>query len=220
MTTALGRDEIAHMFAAAARRVREEHQRLSELDSVGGDGDHGTTMLRVVEKLEQAAAENLACGPGVLLKNAGWSVLEVDGGASSSLFGTFLAGMAEVPEAEAALDTAGLARAFASGLAALSRHTKAQPGDKTMLDALSPAAHALSEAALAGRSITQALSEAARAARTGAEATAGLVARFGRARYLGEKTRGYPDPGAVSVSLILEGFCRALSGAEGESKNA
>ena len=131
------------MFAQAAACIRSEHQRLTELDSVGGDGDHGTTMLRAAEQMELwsdvSGTESL---PG-LLKAAGWRVLSVDGGASSSLLGTFLAGMGDVALAGDSMDCRDLAQAFEAGLRAISRQTKAKPGDKTMMDALTPAVAAV-----------------------------------------------------------------------------
>jgi phosphoenolpyruvate---glycerone phosphotransferase subunit DhaL len=199
------------MFVQAAACIRSEHQRLTELDSVGGDGDHGTTMLRAAEQMELwsdvSGTESL---PG-LLKAAGWRVLSVDGGASSSLLGTFLAGMGDVPLDGGSMDCRALAQAFEAGLRAISRQTKAKPGDKTMMDALTPAVAAASAAAQAGKTIPEALEDAALAARLGAESTRDLVARYGRARSLGERTRGHPDAGATSIALLFKGFKEGVS---------
>lgn len=190
----IGKDELTLMFRGAAARIRDQHRRLSELDCIAGDGDHGSTMLRVVEQLECASGAT----PAELLRDAGWRILGVDGGASSSLLGTFFSGMAE--------DCGDLAAACESGLAAVRRQTRAQPGDKTMMDALVPAVRELR----AGSG----LRGAAEAARAGADSTRGLVARHGRAKYLGEKTRGHEDPGAESIALLFEGFYRGLAGQE------
>jgi phosphoenolpyruvate---glycerone phosphotransferase subunit DhaL len=206
------------MFGGAAAQIREQHQRLSELDCVAGDGDHGSTMLRVVEQLEHAAASGHTA-PRELLRDAGWKVLGVDGGASSSLLGTLFAGMADVPGEGPALDCREVAAAFECGLAAIRRQTKAQPGDKTMMDALIPAVAALGAAAV-GDSVLERLRRAAEAAHAGAETTRKLVAHYGRAKYQGEKTRGHLDPGAVSVALMFEGFYRGLAESKGETGNA
>jgi phosphoenolpyruvate---glycerone phosphotransferase subunit DhaL len=199
------------MFAQAAACIRSEHQRLTELDSVGGDGDHGTTMLRAAEQMELwsdvSSTESL---PG-LLKAAGWRVLSVDGGASSSLLGTFLAGMGDAPLDGDSMDCPSLAQAFEAGLRAITRQTKAKPGDKTMMDALTPAVAAASAAAQAGKTIPEALEDAALAARLGVESTRDLVARYGRARSLGERTRGHPDAGATSIALLFKGFKEGVS---------
>jgi dihydroxyacetone kinase-like protein len=199
------------MFAEAAKSLRSRHELLSELDSVAGDGDHGTTMLRVAEQLEQAVDSSSAKNLPSLLHDIGWSVLSVDGGASSALLGTFFAAMADASMGDDSLDCHELAEAFSAGLRAVSKQTKALPGDKTMMDALVPAVNALRSAAAAGRTIPDALKEAARAARSGAESTKALVARYGRAKFLGEKTRGHPDPGATSMALLFTGFSAALA---------
>lgn len=219
MTERVGVDELGRMFRGAAARIREQHQRLSELDCVAGDGDHGSTMLRVVVQLEQAAA-GVQTAPRELLRDAGWKVMGVDGGASSSLLGTFFAGMADLPGEGTALDCREFAAAFECGLAALQRQTKAGPGDKTMMDALVPAVNALHASATADSGLIDALRSAAAAAGAGAEATRNFVARHGRAKYLGEKTIGHPDPGAVSVALLFDGFCRGLEESKGEVEYA
>jgi dihydroxyacetone kinase-like protein len=219
MTESIGANDLARMFSGAAARIREQHQRLSELDCIAGDGDHGSTMLRAVEQLERAPDGGLTA-PRELLRDAGWRVLGVDGGASGSLLGTFFAGMADVPGEGHALDCRELAAAFESGLAAVRRQTKAQPGDKTMMDALVPAVSELRASADAGCTVVEALRRAAQAAAAGAETTRNFVARHGRAKYLGEKTRGHQDPGAVSVALLFEGFYRGLEEPKGETANA
>lgn len=199
------------MFAHAAATVRDQHQRLTELDSIGGDGDHGTTMLRAAEQWEAQPARWLGVESlNQLLKATGWRVLGVDGGASSSLLGTFFAGMGDATLPPHSLSCQDLAEAFQAGLHAVSRQTKAQPGDKTMMDALVPAVAAVSAAAAADKTIPEALDEGAKAAQRGAETTTDLVARYGRARSLGERTRGHPDPGATSIALIFRGFTRAF----------
>jgi phosphoenolpyruvate---glycerone phosphotransferase subunit DhaL len=198
------------MFAQAAACIRSEHQRLTELDSMGGDGDHGTTMLRAAEQIERGIEESRTASLTDLLKAVGWKVLGVDGGASSALLGTFFAGMGDVQLSQDAMNCHDLARAFQAGLHAMSRQTKAGPGDKTMMDALVPAVAAVTAAAAAGKSISDALDDAALAAQLGAESTRDLVARHGRARSLGERTRGYPDAGATSVALLFRGFSAGL----------
>lgn len=219
MNGRITRDDFTHMITGAAASIRAQHARLSELDCAAGDGDHGATMLRVVQSLEKTFAPG---GPEDLktcLRDAGWSVLGVDGGASSSLLGTFFGGMADAA-VDAPLGPSQLATIFEAGLAAVRRQTKAQPGDKTMMDALVPAIETLRASADAGKTAAEALRDAADAARTGAEATRNLTARYGRARLQGEKTLGHEDPGAISVSLMFAGFCRGLGESKGESGNA
>jgi dihydroxyacetone kinase-like protein len=212
MDDAIGKTELGQMFAKAAEQIRREHRFLSELDSVAGDGDHGTTMLRVAERLEAVAgvnstAENLPA----LLREAGWGVMGVDGGASSAILGTFFAGMADAEIGESSMNCTGFAKACEAGLEAVSKQTKAQPGDKTMMDALVPAVRAVEAAAASGKTMAAALEEAALAACSGADSTKDMVARYGRAKYLGEKTRGFPDAGATSIALLFKGFYVGLA---------
>jgi len=209
------------MVAGAAARIRAEHAELSELDSHCGDGDHGTAMLRAVERLEKVFAGNAMPEFKRCLEQAGWSVMEADGGASTALLGSFFLGMAEPLAAETkSVDCRELAEAFEAGLRGVRQQTKAQAGDKTMMDALLPAIEAFGREAQAGKEIAEALAEAAAAAKLGAETTTEMTATFGRARFLREKTRGYQDPGATSVALIFDGFHRGFVGKEGESEHA
>ena len=222
MTGNIGKTEFAHMFTQAAACIRSEHQRLTELDSIGGDGDHGTTMLRAAEQMEAWTDASGTESLTNLLKAAGWRVLGVDGGASSGLLGTFFAGMGDIelgpdPSQDPSQDTMNctqLAQSLQAGLRAVSRQTKARPGDKTMMDALTPAVEAVSAAAGAGKTIPEALDDAALAAKLGAESTRNLVARYGRARSLGERTRGHPDAGATTIALIFRGFREGLGKGE------
>jgi dihydroxyacetone kinase-like protein len=212
MSPGITKDDFGRMIAEAAAQIRAHHVTLSELDCASGDGDHGATMLRAVERLEQAFAPASMQDMRTSLKQAGWSVLGVDGGASSSLLGVFFSGMANASACDPPFDAKDLAAIFEAGLAAVQRQTKAQPGDKTMMDALVPAIWAMRAAADNGKSAIDTLRDAAEAARAGAEATRNLTARHGRAKFLGEKTRGHVDPGAASMSLLFEGFYSGLAG--------
>jgi dihydroxyacetone kinase-like protein len=204
----MGKAEFARMFAEAARRIREHHSYLSELDSVAGDGDHGSTMLCVAEKIEAGVKLDDAESLSTFFKRIGWDVLGVDGGASSAILGTFFAGMGDADLGDE-IDCDGLTTIFEAGLTAVSKRTNAAPGDKTMMDALVPAVYAIRAAAAADKTIASALEQAAIAARSGAESTKGSIARYGRAKFLGEKTLGHPDAGAVSIALLFEGFSAA-----------
>jgi len=208
------------MFQAAAARIREQHAELSALDSACGDGDHGTTMLRIADQLAVAVPVEESAGFASIFRDTGWKILGVDGGASSSLIGTFFLGMADAAAATGPMDCRTLAAVLEAGLEALSKRTSARPGDKTLMDALGPAIAAVRAAAAAGKSTSEALDNAARAARAGAESTIGLTARFGRAKFLGDKTRGHRDPGATSIALLFEGFAAAAASSKGGAGNA
>ena len=211
MTEAIAKTELARMFAGAAIKVREAHPYLSQLDSVAGDGDHGITMLRVVECMEQTVHHDSSNNLSTLLRDTGWSVMGVDGGASSALLGTFLKGMGDVTIDEKSMDCRDMANAFEAGLRAVAKISPAQPGDKTMMDALCPAVSAFRAAAAGGKNVEQAMEAAATAAQTGADSTKNFAARFGRAKFLQKKTLGCPDAGAVSIALLFSGFSSGLA---------
>jgi dihydroxyacetone kinase-like protein len=193
------------MLRAAARLVRENRDELSRLDSFGGDGDHGTTMVRAMDRLEAAIADNPSAGLGALLGSVGWAIMGVDGGATGPLFGALFMSMASGVQGET-LDAGSLASAFAVGLDGVQKNTRARKGDKTMIDALEPAVAALRGAADAGEDVVAALGRAADAAEAGARATRTMAARFGRAKNIGAESVGHEDPGATSVSLIFRGL--------------
>lgn len=211
MKECISRTELGRMFADAAQLIRNQNEILSQLDSQCGDGDHGTTMMRAMEVLEDAIGSSpIDRDLSETLRQAGWSVMGVDGGASSALLGSFITGMGDT-ELGGAVDCAALAKCLATGLQSVQKRTKARPGDKTMMDALVPAVETFGAAAASGKSISEAMNDAAAAAEAGAASTKSLVARHGRAKYLGEKTLGYADAGATSMALLFRGFSVALA---------
>ncbi len=221
MSDRIGKVEFARMARGAARRIREKHLWLSELDSLSGDGDHGTTMLRIVDRLEQVCVSSGMTDFKTCFQQAGWSVLAADGGASSALIGSFFLGMADVVVPDVlVIDCPRFAGVLEGGIVNVSEQTPARPGDKTLMDALVPCVKSFSEAANAGREIKVALKMAADSAKAGAQATEKMIARHGRARLLGERTRGHADPGATSIALLFEGFYSGFIEAEGEWDNA
>lgn len=202
---------LANALRAAAARVKDNHELLSRLDAATGDGDHGVTMKRVADAIIESVAAGAALGAGPLLEQVGWNVMSVDGGSTSPLLGSFFMGMSEAVGDAQTVDSNGLAAAFEAGLAKLQAQTKAQVGDKTLVDALVPAITALRQAADRGDEPAAAIGQAAAAAQRGAESTSALEARFGRARNLGPRTIGHVDPGATSIALFFAGFCDGLN---------
>lgn len=187
-------------------------ERLTELDSAIGDGDHGTNLTRGF----RAVVEALAAGdddlpPGRRLILAGKTLVSTVGGASGPLWGTALR-RAGRSVGDAVLDGPALADALDAALAGVVELGSAEVGDKTMVDALTPAAQALRAAVEAGGSLPDALAAAADAAAEGARSTVPLQARKGRASYLGERSIGHEDPGAASTVLIITALGRALDG--------
>jgi len=213
MPDTLGYEAVVQMLRGAIAQVKANHETLSKLDSVGGDGDHGTTMVRAMEQIERVVSDG-AADMSTLLHDAGWAVMGVDGGATGPLLGSLLMSMAEGAAEKDALDTAALTAIFEAGLAGVQKRTRAQLGDKTILDAFVPAVQALRGAAANGAAPLAALQQAAAAAAEGAAETKKLQARFGRAKNIGAESIGAQDPGATSMALLFKGF------SEGAESNA
>ncbi|MEN8148800.1 MAG: dihydroxyacetone kinase subunit DhaL [Planctomycetota bacterium] len=198
------RETLDRMLRGGAARVRAARDRLTELDSHGGDGDHGTTMARAMDRLEEAL--DGSAEPAALLRAVGWAIMGVDGGAIGPLLGSFFMSSAKV-----ANDDSSLADLFEAGLAGVLKNTRARVGDKTLIDALEPAVAALRAVENEGAPLPEALARAAEAAERGAESTIDLEARFGRAKNLGPDSRGHADPGATSIALLFRGFHEGIS---------
>ncbi len=211
MLETVGTNELKKMILGAVEQIRNEHRYLSELDSVIGDGDHGTTILRGMNNLAKLLDKTTTTDLKDLLYELGWSMLGVDGGSTGPLLGSLLMGMSDAVEGKSTLDCQSVAMMFEGGLANVQKQTKAKVGDKTMIDALAPAVKALEEGANAGLDIVETVQKASEAAEAGARSTKDLQARFGRAKNLGERTIGHQDPGATSMSLIFKGFLQGLS---------
>lgn len=214
----LGKREFIAMLTGAVARVRESSDYLSQLDSAGGDGDHGVTMRRAMGEVETALAANRDACLRETLSQVGWTLLGIDGGATGPLLGSLFIGIADEVGERKSLDAGGLAEAFEAGVARVRKQSTAQIGDKTMIDALLPAVHALREAVNAGKDVEQSLREAAEAAGRGADATKNFVAKFGKARFSGVRTLGHPDPGATSLAMIFEGFCDGIKTCSGDCR--
>lgn len=213
MSRALDFQGIKSMLLGAVEAIESGHEELSRLDSVGGDGDHGTTMLRAMRAVRQTVESFQSGSIQDLLQQMGWAVLGIDGGATGPLLGMFFTGMSEVASGRRELDAENLTALFAAGLALVKSHTRARVGDKTMMDALIPGIEAMRASdALedTGDDVLERLRRAAAAAEIGAASTESLEARFGRAKNLGPRSVGNRDPGAMSIALIFRGFMRGV----------
>ena len=211
MADTIGIEDMGRMIRAAADKIRANRDDLSKLDSAIGDGDHGMTIARAMGIAEKVIAESDKKELKGLLKDVGWGVMGVDGGATGPLLGSFLMGLGNGIDELERIDCPMLAAMFEAGLAAVRRQSKAQIGDKTLMDALLPAVDAMRRTADEGKSIREALQQAANAAENGAISTKEFKARFGRAKNLGERTIGCQDPGATSMALIFQGFFEGLA---------
>jgi phosphoenolpyruvate---glycerone phosphotransferase subunit DhaL len=209
MSETIGLPQICGMLNAAADQIRCHHEMLSKLDCAVGDGDHGTTILRTMEAVSKTISESAASDMTTLLSRIAWAVMSCDGGSTGPLLGSFFMGMSEGAAARTELDCTGLVSVLEAGITKLQKQSRAQIGDKTMMDAFLPALATL-KSADSGRGIKAALEQAAEAAAKGAEATRNMKAKFGRARNLGDRVLGHADPGAVSVSLLFRGFSEGI----------
>ncbi len=198
----------------SATAIAEQRDYLTQLDAAIGDADHGANMDRGFTAVQAKLAE--ADGsepPGKRLVTAGSTLISTVGGASGPLWGTALRragkslGDAETIEPEA------LAEALEAAVDGVVELGAAQPGDKTMVDALRPAVEALRGSLDGGADITTAVAAASAAADEGMRATTPMLARKGRASYLGERSIGHQDPGATSASIIFAALERAVAAA-------
>jgi len=206
----LSLEQLRSWILATATAIEKNDTYLSDLDAAIGDGDHGENMSRgftaVVKKLDGASFADISA----LFKTVGMTLLSTVGGASGPLYGGFFLELGKQSVGNQSLDATALVSILESGLADIKRRGKAELGDKTMVDALTPALAAMRGA---GSGVSVAIHAAAAAARVAAEETIPLQARKGRASYLGERSIGHQDPGATSSALLLEALA-AVSAAE------
>lgn len=196
----IGSADVAELIAAVARQVGEQRERLNRLDAKLGDGDHGTSIAAAFAlAVEQVAALDQPEPAEIWLATAK-ALMNGMGGASGALFGTlFLKGVAPA-RGKGRLTKGDVEAMWRAGLDGVRGRGKAGVGDKTMVDALQPAV----EAFAAGADFSGAWRAAAEAARAGAEASAPMIARQGRAKFLGERSIGHQDAGATTIALMFE----------------
>jgi dihydroxyacetone kinase-like protein len=207
-------DTITTWMAEAENDIKAQSDYLTQLDAAIGDGDHGTNMRRGFDAVGKAlAGQGNGVPPGRLLIIAGKTLVSTVGGASGPLWGSALRRAGRALGDSETFDGQQLAHALDAAIEGVVELGAAQPGDKTMIDALVPAARALHDALDSGRSLEEALQSSADAARAGAETTVPMQARKGRASYLGERSIGHQDPGATSAAIILAALNRAASAA-------
>ena len=201
---AVAYDDVRRFVETYAERVAEQKDELTRLDSAIGDADHGINMNRgmqaVVAKLDGVAGADV----GALLKTVGMTLVSTVGGAGGPLYGTLFLQLGTATAGKAELEAEDWAAALDAAVAGVQMRGKAEPGDKTMVDALLPAREAFATAVADGLSLGDALRRSSAAAEEGMQATVPLVARKGRASYLGERSAGHQDPGATSSFLLLQ----------------
>jgi dihydroxyacetone kinase-like protein len=183
---------------------------LTQLDAAIGDADHGINMDRGFKKVAAKLSELENRDIGSILRETGMALIASVGGASGPLYGTFFIKAAEDSAGRESLDVAAFASILRSGVEALKARGKAQPGDKTMIDALEPAIRALENGAGEDGTQCEIFRSTVRAAERGMKSTIPLVAKKGRASYLGERSAGHQDPGATSSYLMIKALCDAV----------
>lgn len=196
-----------------ARVIADNAQQLSDLDAAIGDADHGINLDRgmnaVVAALDDTPQPDLAA----LGKKVGMTLVSSVGGASGPLYGTFFLRLATSMGAVNAVSASDFAKALRAGVDGVVQRGRAEAGDKTMFDALAPALGALDTALGDGADLGIALARAREAAERGRDATEAMVARKGRASYLGQRSVGHIDPGAASATMLIAAAATTFGGA-------
>ena len=209
MTDTVSSASLQEWIRAFARLVAENRDHLTDLDAAIGDGDHGANMDRgmraAVAALDEAKPETAAA----LFTKVGMTVVSTVGGASGPLFGTLFLRMGASLGDAVQVTLPEFATALSAGLDGIVARGKAEAGDKTMYDALDPAVTALDRGVSDGLAKVDALKLALVAAESGRDATTPMLARKGRASYLGERSVGHQDPGATSIALLMAAAIQA-----------
>ena len=196
--------QMAAIVEGMAKKIEAEKEYLTELDNEIGDGDHGINLARGFEAVEKKLPSLAGGDIDALLKGVGMQLVSTVGGASGPLYGTAFmkAGMACKGLTE--IDGPAFVKAMEAAVDGIKMRGKATEGEKTMLDALCPALKVMQDDVAAGKSLKEALQDAAQAAEKGVEYTKTIIATKGRASYLGERSLGHQDPGATSSLYLLQ----------------
>ena len=194
---------LKDMLIPVTHLIKENVNFLTELDSVTGDGDHGVTMAKIAKKIYETVSEVSGEEDSVsLLDDLSWDLMNINGGSAGPLWGSFFEGMATGAKKSHTTREEFIANILIAGYENFSEVSGAKVGDKTMMDAIKPATDSIRKSAD--------LELMAACAEEGAEDTVSMIAKFGRARSLKEKSIGHKDPGAVSFSLFYRGIANGL----------
>jgi dihydroxyacetone kinase-like protein len=204
-------ESLVAWLARFAELMAENRSYLTELDSAIGDADHGSNMARGMAAVMAKCDATPSAAVDELFKQVGMTLVTSVGGASGPLYGTFFLrfGSAAGPLTE--LDAPALGACLRAGLGGIVARGKAERGDKTMFDAMSPAVDAFDTAIAGGAELTDAIAASAAAAAVGRDATEPLVARKGRASYLGDRSAGHLDPGATSTAFLFQSLAETVA---------
>ncbi|MYD42212.1 MAG: dihydroxyacetone kinase subunit L [Acidimicrobiia bacterium] len=203
----LDQEMAKELIRAARHRVGDRQDELSRLDAVAGDGDHGVNMATALGEATERIDGLIDPTPAEVFRTTGRAFHDAVGGAAGALFGAFFGAIGgQLNRSGNPAAPTDLAVGMEKGLARVMRIGRVEQGQKTMVDALSPAVEAARIAEEEGASLAGMLSATARAARQGAASTASMEPRAGRARYAAEQSIGTEDPGACTVALIFEAW--------------
>jgi dihydroxyacetone kinase-like protein len=211
MTDTITTPQMLQALQNMCDTIENEKEYLSELDGAIGDGDHGVNMAKCFRQVKKKLAESSAEDVGMLFKDVGMVVLNSVGGAMGALYGTFFLKLAQQGAGKKEVKLNDLVSMLQTGEKGILDIGKAGPGDKTLIDTLSPAVRAIEAAQKEGKSLPQALADFEAAARQGMTSTKDMLARIGRASRLGERTIGHQDAGATSCYFILRSLASAAS---------
>jgi dihydroxyacetone kinase-like protein len=209
MTDTVSSASLQEWIRAFARLVAENRDQLTDLDAAIGDGDHGANMDRGMQAAVAALDETKPETAAALFTKVGMTVVSTVGGASGPLFGTLFLRMGASLGDAVQVTLPEFATALSAGLDGIVARGKAEAGDKTMYDALDPAVTAFDRGVSDGLAKADALKLALVAAESGRDATTPMLARKGRASYLGERSVGHQDPGATSIALLMAAAIQA-----------
>ena len=204
---AITRDATVDWMNRFAGAMSEHREELVKLDTAIGDGDHGTNMNRGMTKAMEKLAAAEQPDPGAVLKTVAMALVSSVGGAAGPLYGTLFLQMGSALAGQSEVDLPAYAAAWRKGLEGVQARGKAEAGDKTMVDALIPAIGALETSS----DLSSGLRAAEQAAEEGMNATTPMIARKGRASYLGERSKDHQDPGATSTYYLFKSATEALA---------
>ena len=211
----ISKEDIISIIKSIYKKIDENKDYLSRLDTEIGDGDHGTSMARGFKSLNDKLVEFSNLEIGLILKKSGFELIKTIGGSAGVVFGTFFTGQGGYYDknlnGKQSISLKDIAGMLEEALQQIIKRGKAAPGDKTMIDALQPAVFAIKTSADENASILEAFKTATQKAKEGAEKTKEMIGKHGRSKYLGERGIGYIDPGAVSTTLIFETITEYLS---------
>ena len=211
MTKTISTTQMLRALESMCDTIEDEKEYLSELDGAIGDGDHGVNMAKCFREVKKKLVASSAEDVGMLFKDAGMVVLNSVGGAMGALYGTFFLKLSQASAGKSEVNLSDLVAMFQTGEQGILDIGKANLGDKTLIDTLSPAVRAIEAAEKEDKTLAEALADFEQAAKHGMESTTDMLAKMGRASRLGERTIGHQDAGATSCYFILRSLASAVT---------